>query len=82
MYIDAACFGNHEFDLEPHETAKLVKECNFPWLLGNIRFKGTTQTLGDGPPFFTKTVNQQKIGIFGVGGEDWVGILESYDGKL
>jgi 5'-nucleotidase len=36
--IDCACFGNHEFDLEHDKTLKLARECNWPWLLGNIKY--------------------------------------------
>lgn len=82
LTIDAACFGNHEFDLEPEETDKLVSECNFPWLLGNIRYKGTDETLGKGKPYVIKEIGGKKVGMFGVGGEDWLGILDDYEGEL
>lgn len=59
-----------------------MKQCNFPWLLGNIRYKGTKETLGRGKPYIIKHIAGKKVGIFGVGGEDWLGILENYDGKL
>lgn len=38
LNVDAACFGNHEFDYEHEHSVKMTKLCNFPWLLGNIRF--------------------------------------------
>ena len=39
--IDVACYGNHEFDLQSNRTLSLAESCNFPWLLGNIKYKGT-----------------------------------------
>lgn len=45
--IDAACFGNHEFDYDIEHTEKLAKACNFPWLLGNLIDKRTEEPLGD-----------------------------------
>jgi 5'-nucleotidase len=38
LHIDVACFGNHEFDYHYEHTVKMAKKCNFPWLMGNIRF--------------------------------------------
>lgn len=34
--IDVACYGNHEFDFDIDHTIELAKQCNFPWLLGNL----------------------------------------------
>ena len=73
--VDVACIGNHEFDPSDEQTDKLFKACEFPWLLGNILLKSTGKPIGDGQPFLVKEVNGKKIGFFGVGGEDWVGIL-------
>lgn len=74
--IHVACFGNHEFDFSSEQTAKLVKESNYPWILGNIRYKNEPKrTLGDGPPYIIKEVNGKKVGIFGVAGPDWLDIL-------
>ena len=75
LKIDCSCYGNHQFDLEMQKTEELAESCNFPWLLGNIRFKETDFILGSGIPYVVKEVNSKKIGIFGIGGEDWMGIL-------
>lgn len=80
--IDAACYGNHEFDFEENHTIKLAEACNFPWLLGNIRNIKTKRILGNGIPYIIKNMpNGLKIGIFGVAGEDWISIMnEEYEG--
>lgn len=73
--IDVACYGNHEFDLQSNRTLSLAESCNFPWLLGNIKYKGTDFILGDGKPSLVKEFHGVKIGFFGIAGEDWLGIL-------
>jgi 5'-nucleotidase len=39
--VDVACYGNHEFDYDYEHTVELATKCNFPWLMGNIRFTET-----------------------------------------
>lgn len=75
LKIDIACFGNHEFDFEIEHTLKLTKACNFPWLLGNITFSSTGKTLGDGLIEHVIEKNGLRIGLMGVAGSDWIGIL-------
>lgn len=66
--IDAACYGNHEFDYPYEHTLKLVKECNFPWLLGNIVFSKDNTKLGDGKDFIVLEKNNKRVGIYGIAG--------------
>ena len=68
LKVDAACMGNHEFDLSDEETMQLFGECQFPWLMGNILIKDTMKPIGGGVPYIIKEVNGKKVGIFGVGG--------------
>lgn len=75
LSIDASCYGNHEFDYEPRKTLELAKACNFKWLLGNIRYSDTEEILGDGIPYLVIEKFGIKIGIYGVAGQDWLGIL-------
>lgn len=43
----------------------------------------TGELLGDGLPFIVKEHNALRIGILGVAGEDWLGILsDEYEGML
>jgi 5'-nucleotidase len=83
LKIDAACFGNHEFDLLPEVTEELVGNCNFEWLLGNIKYKGSEVYLGNGNAYCVREAFGIKIGIFGIAGEDWLGILsDHYENEL
>lgn len=36
MSIDAACIGNHDFDFGFPHLCKMIRQCNFPWMLSNI----------------------------------------------
>lgn len=57
-------------------TLELAKNCNFPWLLGNIKYEGSDFLLGDGQKLIVKELDcGVKLGIFGVAGSDWMGIL-------
>jgi 5'-nucleotidase len=46
--IDAACYGNHEFDYPHEHLIDLKNKSNFPWLLGNLTYLPTGQNLGEG----------------------------------
>lgn len=82
LKIDVAQYGNHEFDFDDKEhTLELAKACNFPWLMGNINYIETGIPLGNGLPYVIKEVNNHRVGILGVAGEDWMGILsDEYEG--
>ena len=60
LKIDAACMGNHEFDLKDDDndgeddTITRFKECNFPWLMGNIVVKNSQKPIGNGIPYIVK----------------------------
>ena len=83
LKVDVACYGNHEFDFDSEHTLKLAKACNFPWLLGNITYTLTGKVLGDGEPYIVKEHKGLRIGIMGVAGPDWIGILnDEYDNLL
>ena len=41
LSIDAAVYGNHDFDFGIAQLLKLVHDCNFPWLMSNV-FEGST----------------------------------------
>lgn len=81
--VDCACFGNHEFDFDSDHTLKLVAATNFPWLLGNIHYLNSSDLLGGGRPYRVLHHQGLKIGILGVAGEDWIGILsDEYENML
>lgn len=83
LKVDAACFGNHEFDYEIEHTESLVRSCEFPWLLGNLIDKRTQEPLGGGAEHIVLEKNGLKIGVFGVAEEDWLTLLkEDYQDQL
>lgn len=43
--IDAACYGNHEFDYSIESIKKLVNATNFPWIFSNVFDKKTGRRL-------------------------------------
>lgn len=67
--IDYACYGNHEFEFTPEITQNLAEECNFPWLLGNIKYKQRADIcLGNGIPYEIADKFGLRIGIYGIAG--------------
>lgn len=81
--IDAACYGNHEFDYPHEHLIDLKNKSNFPWLLGNLTYLPTGQNLGEGKQYVIVEKYGMKIGIFGIAGEDWPGVLPAmYYGKV
>lgn len=64
---DAICPGNHEFDLGPAVLAKnLVKDAKFAIVLSNVDVSAEPALAGKIPPFVVKTIDGEKIGLFGM----------------
>ena len=81
--IDVACYGNHDFDFPPEHVADLVKDCKFPWLLGNVKYQDTGKNLGGGLSYFIKEHLGIKIGFMGLAGPDFTGrLISAYKDKL
>ncbi len=63
--VDAAVYGNHEFDFGPELLVERVGESNFPWVATNVL--GT-----DGNPYggavssWTTEVGEYTVGVFGL----------------
>jgi hypothetical protein len=55
----------------------LKNKSNFPWLLGNLTYLPTGKNLGEGKDFVVLKKFGMTIGIFGIAGEDWPGVLPS-----
>lgn len=75
--IDIACYGNHDFDFVPSQVEKLVGECKFPWLLGNIKYSDTGKNIGNGLDYYIMKHQGIKIGFMGLAGPDFKGRLIS-----
>ena len=56
----------------------LTSQTNFPWLLGNIKYLRTGRNLGNGKDYSIISRFGLKIGVFGIAGQDWVGILSDF----
>lgn len=43
MALQAACVGNHDWDMGLDNFRQLAAQCKFPWLLSNVLDKGTSE---------------------------------------
>lgn len=81
--IDVACYGNHDFDFEPQHVKKLVKDCTFPWLLGNVKWIDSGKNLGGGLDYYIVNHGGVQIGFLGLAGPDFCGrLISHYKDKL
>ncbi len=69
--VNAATFGNHEFDYGPAELAKRVAESRFPWVVSNAFAPGLTPFPGT-RPYLILTVGAVRVGIMGLITEETV----------
>lgn len=67
--VDAATFGNHEFDYGPEELAKRVRESRFPWVVGNVFAPGLRPFPGV-KPWLVLSPGGVPVGILGLLTED------------
>lgn len=79
---DAACLGNHEFDLGANHVASFAKSPKVDLLCANVRFKGTGASIC--PAYKIITQNRLRIGIIGLLLTDLAGVVskqavESFD---
>lgn len=70
--IDAACYGNHDFDFGETRLVELAKqETRFPWLLANAvseKEGGDCRLLAGAREYLVKEVAGCRIGFFGLAG--------------
>ncbi|PAA63961.1 hypothetical protein BOX15_Mlig003231g1, partial [Macrostomum lignano] len=79
--IDAACFGNHDFDFGIDNLVQCCAETGFPWLLSNIIDAETGEPLADAREFvcIQHAFSGLKVGIIGLVELEWVDTLSSID---
>jgi len=65
MKIDAACFGNHEFDNGLEFLAKMVRRAKYPYITTNLDFTGTPLE-GLTKKYHIINRNGMKIGMIGL----------------
>lgn len=63
--VDAAAFGNHEFDYGPAELAKRVSESRFPWMASNAFAPGFSPLPGS-HSYLILTAGSVRVGIIGL----------------
>ncbi len=67
--VDAATFGNHEFDYGPEELVKRVRESRFPWVVSNVFAPGLRPFPGV-KPWLVLSPGGVPVGIVGLLTED------------
>ena len=65
MHYDAATIGNHEFDFDMENLARIFRRANFPIVCANYDFTGTVME-GVTKPWIVIKRNGVKIGVFAV----------------
>lgn len=63
--VDAATFGNHEFDYGPAELGKRIAESKFPWVIANAFVTGVRPFPGT-RMYIVRDVCGTPVGIFGL----------------
>lgn len=64
--VDAATFGNHEFDYGPAELQKRVAESKFPWTAANVMNPPGARLFPGTRLYVIKNVCGVNVGIFGL----------------
>ncbi|KAJ3120840.1 hypothetical protein HK098_004205 [Nowakowskiella sp. JEL0407] len=73
--IDAACYGNHDFDFGVDQLVSLAGQCNFPWLLSNVFEPNSTTPLAKGHSYLILTRENITFGIIGLVESEWLDTL-------
>ena len=77
--VQAACFGNHEFDHGVPRAEELCAQCAFPWLISNCWVKATGKTLGDGERTVLINHGGVMVGLMGLIEREWLGTLSTIE---
>lgn len=76
--VECACLGNHDLDFGDEYASKLNEQCNFPWLLTNVRNLDGSR-LASCVDYHIFEHQGIKIGCLGIGEEDWLTSLSEID---
>lgn len=77
--VQAAVFGNHEFDWGLPRAQELCSQCGFPWLMSNCTVKATGDTLGGGERTVLFEHSGIKVGLMGLIEREWLATLSTID---
>ncbi|GAB5360271.1 hypothetical protein AAMO2058_000613300 [Amorphochlora amoebiformis] len=72
--VHVSMYGNHDFDYGEQNAIKLSRECDFPWLLGNIVGAKSGKPIGEALECVIVEHAGMKIGIFACA-EDWTTLM-------
>lgn len=75
LRVAAVCVGNHELDVGVAQAADLMAQCEFPWLLSNLRNRVTGQPLCNARESAIIEAGPWRIGVLGVVEDAWVDTL-------
>ncbi|KIJ34629.1 hypothetical protein M422DRAFT_213016 [Sphaerobolus stellatus SS14] len=76
--LDVALTGNHDFDFGYPHLTKLIKDCNFPWILSNIHDSETGAVPEGLKEFIILERGDIKIGVIGVAEQEWITTIPSW----
>eukprot|EP00041_Stephanoeca_diplocostata_P032005 m.1012301 g.1012301 ORF g.1012301 m.1012301 type:complete len:965 (+) comp24066_c1_seq7:370-3264(+) len=79
LEIDAAVFGNHDFDFGLEQLSALKETCEFPWMMSNVLDVFTGANLGDGLTTIMLERGGRKIGFMGLIEKEWLSTLSTID---
>ena len=77
--VQAAVFGNHEFDWGLARAEELCQQCTFPWLMSNCTVKATGETLGSGERTVLLNHCGTKVGLIGLIEREWLATLSTIE---
>jgi 5'-nucleotidase len=83
--VTAACVSNHELDLGVPQFEHLASQCNFPWLLANVKDPALGQDISLGHAQKTALLtssNGVKIGVIGLAEKEWLEAVNALPGNL
>jgi 2',3'-cyclic-nucleotide 2'-phosphodiesterase (5'-nucleotidase family) len=64
--LDAATFGNHEFDFGPAVLAQRIGESRFPWVSSNVLDGATGAPFGGARPWLRRDFEGVRVGMIGL----------------
>jgi len=64
--LDAATFGNHEFDFGPDVLRERMKESHFAYVVANVIDKQTGKPFGGASEYLIREIGGVRVGIFGL----------------
>ena len=74
LNIEVSCLGNHELDFGIDGMLDVLKQCNSPWIISNLKMPGG-DTIGGLNRIHIAEHQGVKIGIMGLCGQEWFDLL-------